>query len=397
MKLKERVILHCDANNFFASCECLDKPELLSKPVAVSGNPAKRTGIILAKNEIAKKFGVCTGEPIWQAKQKCPDLVCLQPHHDFYQKISDKLKKIYLEYTDQVESFGIDECWLDVTNSQKLFGDGLAIANTIRNRVKSEIGITISVGVSFCKIFAKLGSDMKKPDAVTQISRQDFKKIIYPLPLTDVIGFGKRLSNTLAKADIKTVRDFVNTPTDYLQRKMGIVGVQMKDKLMGFDVDPVLRFIPLPKSVSNGTTTIVDIKTKQEISNTIAFLCDKISERLRKGNFSANTIGVTIKTNEFQHFHHDTKMPYFTNDALQLHNHAMELLDTFWDYNDNVRSVTVRTTNLKQSSDSQQQSMFENSKIKGLGYGIDQVRQKYGKSAILLASNLKSDFIDSEK
>ena len=199
MKLKERVILHCDANNFFASCECLDKPELLSQPVAVSGNPAKRTGIILAKNEIAKKAGVCTGEAIWQAKQKCPQLVCLPPHHEFYQTVSDRLKNIYLTYTDHVESFGIDECWLDVTDSQKLFGDGMQIAETIRKRVKSEIGITVSIGVSFCKIFAKLGSDMKKPDAITQISKQDYKKMTYNLPLTDVIGFGRRLSATLSK------------------------------------------------------------------------------------------------------------------------------------------------------------------------------------------------------
>lgn len=397
MKLKERVILHCDANNFFASCECLDKPHLLNKPVAVSGNPQKRTGIILAKNEIAKKFGVSTGEAIWQAKQKCPDLVCLPPHHDFYQTISNKLKNIYLSYTDHVESFGIDECWLDVTNSQTLFGDGMTIANTIRERVKSEIGITISVGVSFCKIFAKLGSDMKKPDAVTQISRQNFKNLTYNLPLTDVIGFGKRLSTTLAKAGIKTIGDFVNTPTQYLQRKMGIVGVQMKDKLLGYDVDPVLVYAPLPKSVSNGTTTIVDIQSREEVSSTIAFLCDKISARLRKDNFFANTIGITVKTNDFKHFHHDTKMPYYTNDSIQLHTHALALLDTFWDYTQKLRSVTVRTSSLKQSSDSQQQSMFENPKIKNLGSGIDQVRQKYGKSAIILASSLNSDFIDNEK
>lgn len=397
MKLKERVILHCDANNFFASCECLDKPELLSQPVAVSGNPAKRTGIILAKNEIAKKAGVCTGEPIWQAKQKCPQLVCLPPHHEFYQTVSDRLKNIYLTYTDHVESFGIDECWLDVTDSQKLFGDGMQIAETIRKRVKSEIGITVSIGVSFCKIFAKLGSDMKKPDAITQISKQDYKKMTYNLPLTDVIGFGRRLSATLSKTDIKTIGDFVNTPTEYIQRKMGIVGVQMKEKLSGYDFDPVLVFMPLPKSVGNGTTTIVDIQTKEEISNTIAFLCDKISARLRKNNFSASTIGVTLKTSEFKHFHHDTKMPYFTNDSLQLHQNALALVDTFWNYDQKVRSVTVRTANLKQTSDFQQQSMFENPKIKGLGFGIDQLRQKYGKGAITLASNLTSTFIDGEK
>lgn len=394
MKLKERVILHCDANNFFASCECLDKPELKNCPVAVSGNPAKRTGIILAKNELAKKFGVSTGEAIWQAKQKCPNLVCLAPHHDNYQIISDKLRKIYLTYTDRVESFGIDECWLDVTESKKLFGTGEEIANTIKQRVKDEIGITVSIGVSFCKIFAKLASDMKKPDAITIISKENYKQKTYNLPLKDIIGFGRKLCATLSKADIITIADFVNAPTEFIQRKMGKTGVELKEKLTGYDFDEVTVCQPPPKSVGNGLTTVVDIQTREEVSKTIAFLCDKICSRLRKANMSSNTIGLSIKTNDFKYYSHETKIPYYINDSTQLRDYVLSLCDSFWNYQQKIRAIRVRTSNLKQSQEAFQQSLFENPKIKGLGYGIDQLRQKYGKHTITLASNLNNNYID---
>lgn len=397
MKLQERIILHCDANNFFASCECIDKPHLKDKPVAVSGNPKTRTGIILAKNEIAKKYGVSTGEAIWQAVQKCPDLVCLPPHHEKYQIISDKIKQIYLDYTDKVESFGIDECWLDVTASQKLFGNGEQIAFQIKERVKKEIGLTISVGVSFCKIFAKLGSDLKKPDAITTITREDYKQKTYHLKLTDIIGFGKRVSKTLASAGIYTVGDFCQAPTEYIQRKMGKTGVELKEKLTGYDFDPVISTPPLPKSIGNGTTTVIDIQSREEISSTIAFLCDKIACRLRKQNLFCLTIGVTLKTNDFQYFHHDTKMQYHTNNSAVLHEQALALVDSFWLYNQKIRAVRVRTSTLKQGCEKAQQSIFENLKTNPLGYGIDKLRLKYGKNIVTLASNLNNDYINNEE
>ena len=174
--MKRRIILHCDVNNFFASVECALNPSLKDLPLAVTGEKSKRNGIVLAKNNIAKMCGVQTGDVIFKAKQKCPDLVCVRPHHDVYEKYSKKIRKIYEEYTDRVEPFGIDECWLDITDTLKFFGTPLEIANTLRKRIKEEIGVTISVGISFSKIFAKLGSDMKKPDAVTQIPFSTFKK-----------------------------------------------------------------------------------------------------------------------------------------------------------------------------------------------------------------------------
>ena len=173
----ERIILHSDMNNFYASVECLYNPDLRGKPVAVAGDPEARHGIVLAKNEEAKRFGVQTGDPLWMAKQKCPDIVFTPPHYDRYMQFSAAARKIYGEYTDQVEPYGLDECWLDVTGSMKLFGDGKTIADELRHRIRQELGVTVSVGVSYNKIFAKLGSDMKKPDATTVITSERFKEI----------------------------------------------------------------------------------------------------------------------------------------------------------------------------------------------------------------------------
>ena len=186
----ERTILHSDLNNFYASVECLHHPQLRNVPIAVAGDREARHGIVLAKNEAAKRCGVKTGHPLWMAKQKCKDIVFIPPHHDEYMKFSKLAREIYSEYTDQVESFGLDECWLDVSGSASLFGNGQTIADTIRRRIKSELGLTVSIGVSYNKIFAKLGSDLKKPDATTVIRRKNFKEIVWPLPVSELLYVG---------------------------------------------------------------------------------------------------------------------------------------------------------------------------------------------------------------
>ena len=195
----ERVILHSDLNNFYASVECLYNPSLRGKPVAVAGDPEARHGIVLAKNYEAKACGVATGNPLWMAKQKCPDIIFVPPHYDLYMKYSQIAKEIYSEYTDQVEPYGLDECWLDVTGSTHLFGDGRRIANELRKRIKFELGVTASVGVSYNKIFAKLGSDMKKPDATTIITSDHFRDIVWPLPVNDLLYVGRATHNKLKR------------------------------------------------------------------------------------------------------------------------------------------------------------------------------------------------------
>ena len=212
----DRTILHCDCNGFYASCECAKNPQLKNVPMAVGGSVEARHGIILAKNELAKKYNVKTAETIWQAKKKCPDLVIVSPHYELYEEYSKRVNDIYKEYTDLVEPFGIDESWLDVTGSRALFGDGEKIANILRERIKAELGITISVGVSFNKVFAKLGSDYKKPDATTIITRENFKEIIYPLPVTDLLFAGKKTAVQLEKLKIKTIGDLACTDKEKL-------------------------------------------------------------------------------------------------------------------------------------------------------------------------------------
>ena len=234
----DRVIFHCDLNSFYASVELLDHPELRHLPVAVCGDPASRHGIILAKNEPAKKFGIKTAETIWQAKQKCPQLVLLPAHHDRYRTWSRKVNAVYEQYTDLVEPFGIDESWLDVTAS-KLFGSGTEIAEKIRNDIKSELGITVSIGVSFNKVFAKLGSDLKKPDAVTCIPKDRFKEIVWPLAASEMLGVGRATEKKLASCGIRTIGTLATWPVEFFEKKFGKNGVMLWMFANGLDESKV--------------------------------------------------------------------------------------------------------------------------------------------------------------
>lgn len=397
--MKERVIFHCDANSFFASVEIAQDKNLVGKPVAVSGNPETRTGIILTKNEVAKKFGVLTGEAIWQAKLKCPNLICLNPHYKLYEEYSKKLRAIYEKYTDRVESFGIDECWLDVTDSLKFFGSKEFLANKIREEVKTTLGITISVGVSFGKLFAKLGSDLKKPDAVTVIYYDNFKKIIYPLPIDSVIGIGRHLKIRFNKLGVTKLGDVITLPDIILKKKFGIIGLNLKQKLLGNDFEPVKKCdeTTTPKSVGNGTTTIKDIYSRQEIKSVVSALCDEVSTRLRNEGLNALNISVTIKTAELKCFGYSSRMPFCTCYANDLVNAVMKMTDNFWKYNTPVRAIRVCTFNLSEASKTQL-CMFSNEiKNYALNTTIDEIRHKYGYSSILPASTINNSHLTLEK
>ena len=309
--MKERVILHSDVNNFFASVECANSPELFDKPVAVTGNPEKRNGIILAKNEIAKKFGVKTGQVIGEAKALCPGLVCLPPHYQLYEEISGKLHQLYLEYTNFVEPLGLDECWLDVTDSLKyLKKTGVEIADELRSRIQENFNFTVSVGVSFSKIFAKLGSDMRKPNFTTCIPKDKFKEMTYPLPLDSIVGIGRRLEKKFASIDVKTIGDFVALEDSFLQNLMGITGLRLKQDLLGERDDPVADYysLPPPKSIGNGTTTLKDIVSREEVKKVIYFLAEKISYRMIKHKVLAGSISITLKNKDLKTYHTSKKI-----------------------------------------------------------------------------------------
>lgn len=252
-----RSILHVDCNNFYASVECLYRPEIRDFPVAVAGDPEARHGIILAKNMMAKKLGVTTGEAIWEAKLKAPGLVLVPPDYKKYLRFSRMAREIYGEYTEQVESFGLDECWLDITGSlPMLYKDPVTIAHEIRQRVKEELGITVSVGVSFNKIFAKLGSDLKKPDAVTVIPYENFQEIVWPLPVGDLLYVGSATRRKLELVAVNTIGDLARYDRELLRWKLGKWGLILHDFANGLDTAPVrcIGEAEQIKSIGNGIT-----------------------------------------------------------------------------------------------------------------------------------------------
>lgn len=394
--MNERVIFHCDANSFYASVEIAHNPKLKGKPVAVAGNPEKRTGIILTKNMEAKKFGVETGEAIWQAKAKCPNLICLPPHHHIYEDYSKKLKTIYEKYTDKVESFGIDECWLDMTDSLKFFGDAKDVADKLREEIKQTLNITISVGISFCKIFAKLGSDMKKPDATTIISRKNFKKIVYPLPISTIIGIGKRLEKRYNKIGVFYMGDVIKVPDDILKNKFGILGLQLKQQLLGNGHCEVMKCDsnPPPKSIGNGTTTIKDMYSRNEIKNVVVALCEEISSRLRRENFNASGLSVTIKTADFKYFHEYKKLPFATNTNTDLTNFCMEIIDSFWKFGIAVRAIRICSSYLSNANSTQLSMFSQTHKNSKLNTALDSIRARYGYYSIAPLSLCSSKYLD---
>lgn len=380
----EKTILHIDVNNYYASVECTTNPNLKDKPLAVTGNPEKRTGIILAKNQIAKSFGIKTGETIWQAKQKCPELITMGPHYALYEKISKQLHELYLQYTDFVEPLGLDECWLDVTNSLNyLKKTGQQIADELREKVKKQFGFTVSVGVSFSKLFAKLGSDLRKPDFTTIIEKEKFKEKTYHLPLNSIIGIGSRLEKKFEKMNITTIGEFASLKIEFVSDIMGKTGFELWHKLNGSFDEKVANYYLLapPKSIGNGTTTITDVKTREEIKKVIVFLSEKVAFRLH--GYQASTITVTLKTNNFEKYRHSrTISPIQTLEEIS--EQAMNLVDSFWKYDQYVRAIRVRVSSLKKTDKAKQLSFFDQTNLED---AINSIKNKYGKNKIFIASD----------
>ena len=296
----ERVILHCDANSFYASVECLYRPELRDKPVAVGGDVEARHGIILTKNQIAKRYGVKTGEAIWQAKQKCPDLVCVPPDFALYARFSKRMRALYEEYTSRVESFGLDECWLDLSSPEITFVDGVRIAEEIRLRVREELGITVSVGVSFNKVFAKLGSDYKKPDATTVISRNNYQSIVWPLPVQELLFVGPATRRRLAVLNIRTIGDLACASPALLQNKLGKNGLTLLSYANGWDQSPVMQTDQRAsiKSIGNSTTPPHDLTCMDDARCIFTLLAESVAARLRQEGLRARCVSISARNTE---------------------------------------------------------------------------------------------------
>lgn len=394
-----RTILHSDLNNFYASCEQAYEPKLKDMFLGVCGSLKDRHGIILAKNEKAKAMGVKTGMTIKNAKDLCPELVLKEADFDKYLDFSQKVRKIYLEYTDLVEPFGIDEAWLDVTNS-KVFGDGKTIADQIRSRVK-KLGLTASVGVSFNKVFAKLGSDMKKPDATTVIGADDYKNTVWRLPVSDLLMVGRRTADKLKKFNVNTIGDLAVTSQDFLVKTFGKWGKTLWLFANGEDLSPV-RLYEEPdeiKSVGNSMTCYRDLKDEEDVHIMFSVLSDSVSSRvIRKNLGRASTVSISVRDENLQTFVRQTKLnppSSFAEDILAC---AIQLFKENYDFKKGVRSLGISVSDFVENAS--QLSIFENpddyeKKLK-LAQTVTQIRDRYGSGVVQKAINLKDKRIARE-
>ena len=390
--MADRVIFHCDLNCFFASVELLDKPALREVPVAVCGDPASRHGIILAKNEPAKRRGVQTAETVWQAKQKCPNLILLPPHHGLYAQYSRRINTIYGQYTDLVEPFGIDESWLDVTGSLHLFGgDARQLADDIRARLRQEVGLTISVGVSFNKVFAKLGSDYKKPDATTVISRENWRDIVWPLPVGDLLFVGRAARRTLGQYGVETIGQLAACKPEMLEQLMGKMGVQLYRYANGLDDAPVRpqhQREPV-KSVGNSTTFPENLTRWEEIRSGLQLLSDSVAGRLRKEGLYCGGVAVAVKDAQFRTVSRQMRLGAPTHLMRDILEAAQELTRRIWKAPTPVRLLSVTALYITDSADSYQQldllagdAPLRDQRQEQLESAMDAIRGKYGRDAI---------------
>jgi len=393
----QRTILHCDLNNFFATVEVLRNPTLRGKPVAVCGDPEKRGGIVLAKSEEAKKHGIKTGDVIWEAKQKCPDLVIVSNHGD-YSQYARKVRDIYYRYTDKVESFGSDECWLDITGSLKLLGkNGKQIADELREAIKSELDLTISVGVSFTKTFAKLGSDYKKPDATTEITPENFRELVWNMPVGSLLNVGRKSRALFEKLNIKTIGDLARFDVDILHAYIGNVNAECLVKAArGEETDEVGTYGDkrVVKSVGNGTTVPRDLVTFTEARQVMYLLCEEVAYRMRKKGFKGFTVSLTIRDADLHWVSAQESIKEPTNSVKTLLAAAESIFYKLWDKKP-IRALRVCASNLTTDKRVQLSLFHEGAtedKNDKLSEVFDNVRRKHGTGIINYGTLLGSDF-----
>ncbi|MCL2351856.1 MAG: DNA polymerase IV [Firmicutes bacterium] len=384
----DRVILHVDANGFYASCECAVRPEISGLPVIVGGSVELRKGIVLAKNELAKKYGIYTGMNVREAMAKCPGLVSLEPDYALYTRFSRDLQAIYYRYTDQIEGFGLDEAWTDMTGSTHLFGDGKSIADQIRETVRRELGITVSVGVSFNKIYAKLGSDMRKPNATTVITRENFKARIWPLPAADLLYVGPASAKKLREAGIRTIGQLAAADESLLGMILGKWGTVLGRFANGLDDSPVAKVKesweaePSPKSVGNSVTLPRDVSTAEDVRKVFYQLSESVASRLRETGLKAKTVQICVCDNAFAAAGHQGQLPYPSCLTAEIAEKAAEIYNDKYVYKRPIRGLGVRTSNFAGKNAPEQLDLFGDCQNRWrhekLELMVDSVRRRYG-------------------
>ena len=384
-----RTILHSDLNSFYASVEIMLNPELRGKAVAVCGSTEDRHGIVLAKSELAKKAGIKTGMVNWEARRLCPELIVVHPTFGQYLKYSKLTREIYGRFTNRIEPFGMDECWLDLTGCGR--GDGEDIANKIRETIKAELGLTVSIGVSFNKIFAKLGSDLKKPDATTVISESDYKEKIWPLPASELIYVGRSTTRKLAEYGIRTIGDIANATPEFLKRLLGVVGVGLWTYASGNDMSRVMQEdyeVPI-KSIGHGITCTEDLTNNEEAWKVMLQLSQEIGHKLRQNDFLARGVMISIRDNSLNWKQYQALLEIATQSPTELARKGRYLFDKNYDWHAPVRSLTIRAINLIPKSQPVQQSLYDDplrrEKRERVEDAVEEIRARFGNHAIYSA------------
>lgn len=385
-------ILHSDLNSFYTSVETMLNPELRGKAIAVCGSTEERHGIILAKSDLAKKAGVKTGMVNWEARQRCPGLILVPPQYDQYLKYSKLIQAIYDRYTDLIEPFGMDECWLDVTGSQSLFGTPLQIAESIRRTVREELGLTVSIGVSFCKVFAKLGSDMKKPDAITVITPENFHEKVWPLAADEMIYCGRATKEKLDRYGIHTIGQVAETDPGFLQSILGVNGLSLWRYANGTDQSRVMHkgFVSPMKSIGHGVTCTADLQNEEEVWRVMLELSQDVGHRLRIHKLSARGVRVAIRDNGLCGSQFQCKLPFKTQLPSEIAAAGFREFQRKYQWRSSVRTVTVSAADLVPVEDPDQLSIFiDAKKMEGknqIQNAVEVLRNRFGKRTITYAS-----------
>lgn len=393
-------------NCFYASVEMMLDPSLRGKAVAVCGSTENRHGIVLAKSELAKKAGVKTGMVNWEARQRCPDLIMVKPQYEQYLKYSELAWNIYQRYTDQVEPYGMDECWLDVGGSRSVCGSGMEIAENIRQTVKEELGLTVSIGVSFNKIFAKLGSDMKKPDAITEIRKDEFKEKIWSLPASDLLFVGRATTAKLEKYGITTIGGIANADPQFLKRLLGVNGLALWRSAAGLDDSPVMHkdFVSPIKSVGHGITCTADLENEDEVWKVMLELSQDIGHRLRIHKLKASGVQISIRSNDLGFRQYQAPLTLATQSPSVIAHKAIQIFRDNYRWIMPVRAVTVRAINLRPKNEPEQIDLFTDmrqlERLDRLDDCIEDIRRRFGKRAVFqacLLGDLKMPFDNRDK
>jgi len=375
-------------NNCYASIEMLHHPKLRGHPVAVGGSVEQRHGIILARNYEARPYGIKVGQALWEARQKCPGLIIVPPDYGKYLRYSRLFRKILSDYSPQVEPFGLDEAWADVSGIERHGGDGQVIADEIRERVKFELGVTVSVGVSYNKIFSKLGSDIKKPDATTVITEENYKDVVWPLPAADLLGVGHATKAKLQRYGINTIGDIATTDPMFLKGWLGKWGLFLHTYANGLDSSPVVETGEegVVKSIGNSTTCPRDIENQADAHIVFQNLAESVAERMRELGLQAKTVEISVRRSDLSGFVRQRTLKQPTHISTELCAEALILLRANYKWELPLRSIGIRGSGLVPIGDVRQLSIFEDEirrdRRETLEFTIDTIRHRYGHYAI---------------